>query len=72
MDVGAQPWCGWEGVVALRSDVAWADGNVVSALEVKTGNIFLPALVEGGIDLQNGLWRRFGMIYEVGRSSVAE
>lgn len=44
----------------------------MSTLEAKTGNILLQALAEGGIDLQNGLWRRFGMICEVGRSSVAE
>ena len=44
----------------------------MSTLEMKIGNILLQALVEGEIDLQNGLWKRFGMICEVGRASVAE
>lgn len=45
---------------------------MVSTLDIRTGNIILRGLVEGEIDLQNELWRRFVMICEVERAVGAE
>jgi len=59
-------------VVALRSDVAWACGNAVSKLNIRTGNIVLRGLVEGEIDPQNEFWKRVVMICEAEWAVVAE